>query len=94
MYTYWRQEFLYAHAMATHFGKLQEIQCESDIKSYLQRVTLYFEANEINAKKQVVVLLSSIGGPIYTLLSDLLAPVTPGENHLKLFQKLYLITLN
>ena len=59
--------------MATHFGKLQEIQCESDIKSCLQRVTLYFEANEINAKKQIVVLLSSIGGSICTLLSDLLA---------------------
>ena len=74
--------------MATHFGKLQEFRPESDsIKSYLQRVTLYFEANEIDAKKQVAVLLSSIGAPIYTLLSDLLAPATPGEKSLEAISK-------
>ena len=74
--------------MATHFGKLQEFRPESDsIKSYLQRVTLYFEANEIDAKKQVAVLLSSIGAPIYTLLSDLLVPATPGEKSLEAISK-------
>ena len=74
--------------MATHFGKLQEFRPESDsIKSYLQKVTLYFEANEIDAKKQVAVLLSSIGAPIYTLLSDLLAPATPGEKSLEAISK-------
>jgi len=46
-------------------------------------VTLYFEANEIDSKKQVAVLLSSIGALIYPLLSDLLAPATPGEKALK-----------
>jgi len=70
--------------MATH---LQEFQPESDsIKSYLQRVILYFEANEIDAKKQVAVLLCSIGAPNYILLSDLLALSTPDEQS---FQKLY-----
>ena len=78
----------YTHAMATHFGKLQEFQPESDsIKSYLQRVTLYFEAHEIDTKKQVAVLLSSIGAPICTLLSDLLAPATPGEKSLEAVSK-------
>jgi len=81
------------HAMVTHFGKLQEFWPESDsvksdsIKSYLQRVTLYFEANEIDAKKQVAVLLTSIGALIYTLLSDLLAPSTPGEQSLEAISK-------
>ena len=54
----------------------------------------YFEANEIDAKQQLVELLSSIGAPINTLLSDLLAPATPGEKSLEAISKLYLITLN
>ena len=49
------------------------------VRLYLQRVILYCEANEIDAKKQAAVLLSSSDAPIYTLVSDLLAPSTPGE---------------
>ena len=74
--------------MATHFGKLQEFRPGSDsVKPYLKRVTLYFEANEIDTKKQVAVLLSSIDAPIYILLSDLLAPATPGEKSLDAISK-------
>ena len=61
------------------YGKLQEFQPESDsIKSYLERVTLYFTANGIEDDRKVPILLSSIGSSTYTTLSDLLAPETPG----------------
>ena len=53
----------------------------------LAKRPLYFETNEIDSKKQVAVLLSSIGAPIYTLLSDLLAPATPGEKTLEQISK-------
>jgi len=76
--------FQFTHAMATQFGKLQEFRPETDcIKSNLQRVTLYFEVNEIDSKKQVAVLLTSTGAPIYTLLSHPLAPATPNEKTLE-----------
>ena len=66
--------------MATQYGRLQEFKPESDsIKAYLERVSLYFAANEIADGKKVPVLLSSIGAPIYALLSDLLAPDPPAD---------------
>ena len=48
----------------------------------MERVSLYFKANEVADGKKVPVLLSSIGAPIYALLSDLLAPDPPGEKSL------------
>ena len=66
--------------MATTFGRLQEFHPELEsIKSYLERVSLYFLANSIEENKQVPVLLSSIGHSTYSLLSDLLAPAAPGS---------------
>ena len=66
--------------MATQYGQLQEFQPESEsIKAYLERASLYFAANEIAADKKVPILLSSIGAPTYALLSDLLAPTSPGD---------------
>ena len=59
-----------------HMGSFRN---ESDsIKSYLERVTLYFTANGIEDDRKVPILLSSIGLSTYTTLSDLLAPETPG----------------
>ena len=66
--------------MATPYGRLQEFRPESDsIKGYLERVSLYFTANEVTIDKRVPILLSSIGASTYALLSDLLAPVAPGD---------------
>ena len=69
--------------MATQFGNLQEFRPESDsIKSYLERATLYFSANYVPDDKQVAILLSTIGSQTYSLLSDLLAPDSPGSKSL------------
>ena len=66
--------------MAKQYGQLQEFKPDSDsISSYLERVSLYFTANNVADWKKVPVLLSSIGAPTYVILSDLLAPAKPGE---------------
>ena len=68
------------HAMAARYGQLQEFKPGSDsINAYLERVSLYFAANDVADGKKVPVLLSSIGAPIYAVLSDLLAPEKPGD---------------
>ena len=62
--------------MATRtFGTLKEFDPDAEsIKTYLDRVELYFTANSVVAAKQVPILLSTIGSSTYTLLTDLLAP--------------------
>lgn len=45
----------------------------------MERVDLYFVANEVDDAKKVPILLSSIGANTYALLSDLTAPATPKE---------------
>ena len=66
--------------MAARYGQLQEFKPGSDsINAYLERVSLYFAANDVADGKKVPVLLSSIGAPIYAVLSDLLAPEKPGD---------------
>ena len=66
--------------MAKQYGQLQEFKPDSDsINSYLERVSLYFTANNVADRKKVPVLLSSIGAPTYVILSDLLASAKPGE---------------
>ena len=62
--------------MATRtFGQLQEFQPETEsIDAYLERVDMYFLANEIPAGKHVPVFLSVVGGKTHALLRDLFAP--------------------
>ena len=61
--------------MVTQYGQLQEFKPDSDsIKSYLERVSLYFAANDVADGKRVPASLSSIGASTYAVLSDLLAP--------------------
>ena len=67
--------------MATQY---QDNRSLNSIKAYLERVSIYFAANDIADGKKVPVLLSSIGAPTYALLSDLLHPQI---NSLKLFQQ-------
>ena len=52
------------------------------IKSYLERVQLYIDANVVAQVKQVAILLSSIGATTYFLLSDLMAPDAPSTKSL------------
>ena len=74
--------------MATKFGTIDAFNSESDsIKAYVERVQLYFSANDVPENKHVSILLSSIGAPNYTLLSDLLAPQLPSTQTLPVISK-------
>lgn len=65
--------------MATSLiGKIDTFDDASE-KSYVERLEQYFLANEVDAGKQVPVLLSVIGGPTYSLLRDLTAPDKPAD---------------
>ena len=66
--------------MATTYKQLQEFQPDSDsVTSYLERVSLYLDANGIAEGKRVPIMLSSIGASTYLILSDLLTPDKPGS---------------
>ena len=65
--------------MAT-YGKLQEYKPGAEsIAAYLERVEIFFQANNIAADKQVPVFLSVVGGRTYSLLRDLTAPAKPQD---------------
>ena len=59
------------------FGRINEFQAENE--AYLERVELFFQANDIADGKKVAVFLSVIGGKTYTLLRNLLSPTKPQE---------------
>ena len=62
------------------FGTLQEFLPDSEpIAAYLERVAVYFDANEVKEDKQVPVLLSVVGSKVYALLRSLAAPKLPKE---------------
>ena len=66
-------------ALATKYECLEKFQPESDsIRAYLELAELYFQANNIDDHKRVPILLSSFEPSAYALLSDLMAPDTPG----------------
>ena len=68
--------------MAT-YGQLQEYKPESEnITAYLERVEVFFRANDIAADKQVPVFLSVVGGKTYSLLRDLTSPEKPQDKTL------------
>ena len=68
--------------MAT-YGKLQEYKPEAEsIAAYLERVEIFFQANNIAADKQVPVFLSVVGGRMYSLLRDLTVPEKPQDKTL------------
>ena len=68
----------------SHHGRITAFQAEDEsISAYLERVELYFVANDIDAAKQVPILLSSIGAKTYELLRSLTAPKAPKEKSLK-----------
>ena len=64
--------------MAAIIGSIGEFIPENEtITSYLERVQLFMDANSVKREKEVPVLLSVIGGKIYTLLRNLVAPDEP-----------------
>ena len=66
--------------MANQFGTLREFRPETDsVVSYLERADIFLTANGIADDKKVAVFLSSVGGPTYSLLRDLLAPEKPQD---------------
>ena len=61
-------------------GKIQEFQPDSESwTSYVERIKLYFTANDIASAKRVPVFLSVIGAKHYELLRNLLAPTQPKD---------------
>ena len=64
----------------TTIGQLEPFRPESERTSaYLEQVQLFFAANDVPKAKQALGLLSAIGGKVYDLVSDLLAPEKPAE---------------
>ena len=63
--------------MAT-YGQLQAFNPDTDsVTAYIERVHLFFAANDIPDKKLVPVFLSTIGGKTYELLRNLVNPNPP-----------------
>ena len=66
--------------MAGCYRWLKEFRPDEDsIQAYMEVVTLYFAANNIEEDKQVPILLSLIWAQTYSLIRDLVAPKTPGN---------------
>ena len=64
-------------------GRLTEFDPKSDsITAYVERVTLFFQANEIAEGKQVAVFLSAMGPKTYSLLRSLVTPESPKDKTL------------
>jgi len=64
----------------TTFGKIQEFSPETErFSAYLERVELFFAANDVPAEKKVPVFLSVVGGATYGVLRNLLAPANPKD---------------
>ena len=58
----WRRGYFSTKAMAT-LGKIQEFNPDSDsVNAYIERVNLFFVANDVAEGKRVAVFLSVIGG--------------------------------
>lgn len=70
--------------MATRqLGRMQEFEPETEsISAYLERLQMFFEANDIADEKKVSVLLTVIGKSHFSLLRNLLAPESPKDKSL------------
>ena len=61
-------------------GHLTEFQPQKEkVSDYLERVSLYLEANGVAKTKQMAVLLTAIGGETYAILTSLLSPANPRD---------------
>ena len=70
----------------TTIGKIESFDgTKENWETYVERVELFFLANDIDDDHKVPTLVSLIGGKTYTLLKDLLAPEKPAT---KSFQQI------
>ena len=64
---------------------MQEFEPETEsISAYLERLQMFFDANNIADEKKVSVLLTVIGKNTFSLLRNLLAPTSPKDKSLEL----------
>ena len=62
------------------FGTIAEFNPKSDnVSTYLERLELYFEANQVEEDRKVPTLLTVMGATTYDTLWSLLAPTPPQE---------------
>uniref|UniRef100_A0A3B3D3S2 Retrotransposon gag domain-containing protein n=1 Tax=Oryzias melastigma TaxID=30732 RepID=A0A3B3D3S2_ORYME len=65
-------------------GKIDEFMPDSEAWSaYVERVELFFEANDVSENKRVPVLLSAVGAARHGLLQNLVQPAVPKEKSFK-----------
>ena len=65
------------------YGQLSQFDSEQEtLSAYLERVDIFFQANNIAEEKQVGIFLSLIRAKTYGLLRDLVAPAKPKEKSL------------
>ena len=70
-------------------GHSQEFRSDTEsVAAYLERVQLFFTANDVAENKQVPVFLSSIGAATYALLRDLVSPDKPQDKPLDFLFKI------
>ena len=72
--------------MATGYqvGQMQEFDPETEtISSYIERLEMFFTANDIAEAKQVSVLLTVVGKTTFSLLRNLLSPDLPKDKAYK-----------
>ena len=56
------------------FGQIQGFEWDELFSTYIERLELFFETNDVPDGKRVPVLLSVIGAKNYALLRSLVAP--------------------
>ena len=62
------------------FGRIGEFNPDVEsVAAYMERIDLYFVANDVPGQKQVAVFLSMVGGKSYELLRRLCAPTKPQD---------------
>ena len=65
-------------ASPTWIGSLSEFSTQTEsFASYVERVKLYLDANDVKQEKRLAVFLSVLGASTYSLLRDLVAPRKP-----------------
>ena len=71
-------------AVKSVFGQIQEFDPSSELFTvYMERVNLFFTANDVPDEKKVLVFLTVVGKPTYALLRDLLQPSSPIDKTLQ-----------
>ena len=73
------EEYNFGSDMATIEQIKEYVEGQENFECYIKHVEQFFEANEIDEKKQVAMLLTVIGAPTYGLLKNLVAPESPSS---------------